>query len=50
MLAHVFVQAMRNTKLLKTYADLDPRVAVLGYAFKHFAKVCLLWAVVVILF
>eukprot|EP00731_Ephydatia_muelleri_P018608 Em0011g648a len=32
--------AMRNTKLLKTYADLDPRVAVLGYAFKHFAKVC----------
>ena len=32
--------AMRNTKLLKTYADLDPRVQVLGYAFKHFAKVC----------
>ena len=31
---------MSNTNLLKTYADLDPRVQVLGYAFKHFAKVC----------
>ncbi|KAJ9581297.1 hypothetical protein L9F63_023531, partial [Diploptera punctata] len=30
----------QNTRLLKTYADIDPRVKMLGYMIKRFAKVC----------
>lgn len=33
-------QAMENTRLLATYASIDPRVQTLGYAIKVFAKVC----------
>uniref|UniRef100_A0A2R5LKV9 Putative s-m checkpoint control protein cid1 n=1 Tax=Ornithodoros turicata TaxID=34597 RepID=A0A2R5LKV9_9ACAR len=32
--------AQHNTRLLKVYSDIDDRVKVLGYTFKHFAKVC----------
>ena len=31
--------ALRNTKLLKTYANMDSRVQILGYTVKIFAKV-----------
>ncbi|KAL4236653.1 Terminal uridylyltransferase 4 [Mactra antiquata] len=34
------VLALQNTKLLYTYACIDPRVQTLGYAIKVFAKVC----------
>ncbi|CAF1021216.1 unnamed protein product [Adineta ricciae] len=32
--------AIENTRLLKTYADIDPRVSELGYMIKHLAKFC----------
>ncbi|KAH6940769.1 hypothetical protein HPB50_006479 [Hyalomma asiaticum] len=32
--------ALHNTRLLKTYSELDERVRILGYTFKHFAKKC----------
>lgn len=32
-------QAQRNTKLLWCYSEIDPRVKILGYAVKIFAKV-----------
>lgn len=35
------IQAIENTKLLRTYADIDPRVSQLGYMLKHLAKVVL---------
>lgn len=30
----------QNTKLLRTYAEIDPRAKMLGYMLKRFAKVC----------
>ena len=33
------IQAIENTRLLRTYADIDPRVSQLGYMLKHLAKV-----------
>ena len=33
-------QALQNTKLLHTYACIDKRALILGYAIKVFAKVC----------
>ncbi|CAF3442632.1 unnamed protein product [Rotaria sp. Silwood1] len=32
--------AIENTRLLKAYADIDPRVSQLGYMIKHLAKTC----------
>ncbi|KAK7100580.1 terminal uridylyltransferase 7-like isoform X2 [Littorina saxatilis] len=32
--------AQRNTRLLRCYSEIDPRVRILGYAVKVFAKVC----------
>nr|XP_032836987.1 terminal uridylyltransferase 4-like [Petromyzon marinus] len=32
--------AQHNTRMLATYAQLDPRVQILGYTLKVFAKVC----------
>ncbi|CAF3156096.1 unnamed protein product [Rotaria socialis] len=32
--------AIENTRLLKAYADIDPRVSQLGYMIKHLAKSC----------
>ncbi|XP_037527433.1 terminal uridylyltransferase 7 [Rhipicephalus sanguineus] len=32
--------AQHNTRLLKVYSQIDERVRVLGYTFKHFAKTC----------
>lgn len=32
--------AIENTRLLKCYTDIDPRVSELGYIVKHFAKFC----------
>ena len=32
--------ALKNTDLLSTYCRIDSRVRPLGYALKHFAKVC----------
>lgn len=32
--------AQHNTRLLKAYSEIDHRVRVLGYTFKHFAKTC----------
>lgn len=32
-------QAIENTRLLKTYTDIDDRVSQLGYMIKHLAKV-----------
>ncbi|KAL3194916.1 hypothetical protein MRX96_045828 [Rhipicephalus microplus] len=32
--------AQENTRLVKTYGDIDERVRILGYTFKHFAKTC----------
>ncbi|CAF1174331.1 unnamed protein product [Adineta steineri] len=32
--------AIENTRLLKTYTDIDPRVSELGYMIKHLAKFC----------
>ena len=37
---YLFMQALRNTKLLATYAKIDARVPELGCALKHLAKVC----------
>ena len=34
------VLAIANTKLLATYANIDTRVKILGYAMKFFAKLC----------
>jgi DNA polymerase sigma len=34
------IQAMENTRLLKTYTEIDSRVSELGYMIKHLAKVC----------
>lgn len=36
---HMCVQAQHNTRMLATYAALDPRVQYLGYTMKVFAKV-----------
>ncbi len=36
---YVFIQAIENTKLLKTYTEIDSRVSELGYMIKHLAKV-----------
>jgi DNA polymerase sigma len=33
------IQAIENTKLLKTYTLIDQRVSELGYMIKHLAKV-----------
>ena len=33
------LQALRNTKLIATYASMDDRIRLLGYALKYFAKV-----------
>lgn len=35
----VSFQAIENTRLLRTYADMDTRVSQLGYMVKHLAKV-----------
>lgn len=35
----VCLQAQHNTRMLATYAALDPRVQYLGYTIKVFAKV-----------
>ncbi|XP_072141337.1 terminal uridylyltransferase 7-like [Dermacentor andersoni] len=32
--------AQHNTRLLKAYSKIDERVRILGYTFKHFAKIC----------
>ncbi|CAF2855237.1 unnamed protein product [Rotaria sp. Silwood2] len=32
--------AIENTRLLKTYTKIDPRVSQLGYMIKHLAKLC----------
>lgn len=32
-------KAIENTRLLKAYADIDPRVSQLGYMIKRLAKV-----------
>ncbi|KAL1431563.1 hypothetical protein MTO96_014080 [Rhipicephalus appendiculatus] len=32
--------AQHNTRLLKVYSQIDERVRILGYTFKHFAKTC----------
>lgn len=32
--------AQHNTRLLKVYSKIDERVRILGYTFKHFAKIC----------
>lgn len=37
------LQAQHNTRMLATYAALDPRVQFLGYTMKVFAKVCEYW-------
>uniref|UniRef100_A0A3B5KEM8 Terminal uridylyl transferase 4 n=1 Tax=Takifugu rubripes TaxID=31033 RepID=A0A3B5KEM8_TAKRU len=37
---HMCVQAQHNTRMLATYAALDPRVQYLGYTMKVFAKRC----------
>ena len=34
------IQAQHNTRMLATYAALDPRVQFLGYTMKVFAKRC----------
>lgn len=34
-----FFQAQHNTRMLATYAAIDPRVQYLGYTMKVFAKV-----------
>ncbi|CAG5136876.1 unnamed protein product, partial [Candidula unifasciata] len=34
------ILAQHNTRLLLCYSQIDPRVQILGYAIKHFAKVC----------
>lgn len=31
---------MENTRLLKTYTQIDPRVSELGYMIKYLVKVC----------
>ena len=33
------IQALHNTELLATYANIDKRVQVMGYVLKEFAKV-----------
>lgn len=33
------LQALRNTRMLATYSNIDERVKPLGYALKYFAKV-----------
>ncbi len=35
----LFFKAIENTRLLKTYTEIDPRVSQLGYMIKHLAKV-----------
>lgn len=35
----ILFQAQHNTRMLRMYADVDPRVKVLGYVMKVFAKV-----------
>jgi DNA polymerase sigma len=35
----ILFKAIENTRLLKTYTDIDPRVSQLGYMIKHLAKV-----------
>lgn len=35
----ISIQAIENTRLLRTYADMDSRVSQLGYMVKHLAKV-----------
>lgn len=35
----VRVQALENSRMLKLYSELDPRVRQLGYILKVFAKV-----------
>ena len=37
----VFLQAVRNTRMLAAYANIDERVQLLGYALKEMAKVCI---------
>ena len=34
------ISAMENTRMLRTYASIDPRVKTLGYVVKEFAKRC----------
>ena len=36
----VILQALHNTRMINLYSTMDPRVKVLGYAIKVFAKVC----------
>ena len=37
----IFSQAVRNTRMLAAYANIDERVQLLGYALKEMAKVCI---------